>query len=124
MAITPAIDGCRFWLHDPAPGVIFTDPQVQEFLDLCKTNDSTGLVPGDTGYVPTYDVIRAAGYAWLWMAGQVGNKAISYKIGDVSITVDKNYCKQRARELMASMSDTALRRDEDVVADVSARRRI
>jgi len=124
MAITPAIDGCRFWLHDPAPGVIFTDPQVQEFLDLCKTNDSAGLNPGDTGYVATYDVIRAAGYAWLWLAGDVGNKSISYRIGDVWVTVDKGYCLSRARELMASASDTALRRDEDVVADTSARRRI
>ena len=124
MALIPAITACRFWLHDPAPGTIFTDPQVQEFLDLCKTNDTSGYGPGDTGYTNTYDVISAAGYGWLWMAGQVANKAVSYKIGDVSITVDKNYCLARARELMASMSDTALRRDEDVVADISARRRI
>ena len=121
--LTPALTAIRFWAHDPAPGAIFTDPQMQEFLDLCKTNDEDGYSPGDDDYTDTYDVLRAAGYAWLWMAGQVANKAVSYKIGDVSITVDKGYCTQRARELMASASDTALRRDEDVVADTSARRR-
>jgi len=122
MALSPALDRCRFWVQDPAPGTIFTDAQIQEFLDLCKTNDADGYSPGDDSYTDTYDVLRAAGYGWLWMAGQVANKSKSYRIGDVWVEVDKDYCRSRARDLMGSTTAPALRRDEDVVADTSARR--
>jgi len=110
--ISDPLDSCRFWAQDTVAPHTFTDAQIQEFLDLCKVPDSDGYRPLETGYTPTYDVLRAAGYAWLYRAGSPTNKANSVKIGDVSYTFDKGYCLSRARELMGSASSTATRRDE------------
>ena len=114
--ITPAIDACRFWLHDMGTGsplsYIFTDAQIQEFLDLEKVPDTDGLKPAQIGWIPTYDVLKAAGWGWLWLAGLSAGKTISYTAGDVSVTYDRAYCLSRARELMGSSSATATRKDE------------
>jgi len=113
--IADPILATRFWLHDEGSGsplvYRFTDAQIQEFLDLEKTDDTNGLKPAQTGYIPTYDVLRAAGRGWMWLAGMVGNTA-SYSAGDVSVTYDRNYCLSQARLLMASASATATRKDE------------
>lgn len=114
--LLPAILATRFWLHDLGSGspsvTIFTDAEIQEFLDLNKVNDSSGYHPASTYWIPTYDVLKAAGYGWLWLAGTIGNKSLSYTIGDVSVSVDKNYCLSRARDLLGSSCATATRRDE------------
>ena len=112
MAITDPIDACRFWLHDDVAPYTFSVPQIEEFLDLEQVMDEDGRLPDNVNWEPTYDVLRAAGRGWLWLAGTMGNKAISYKIGDVSITIDKGYCRDRAADLMAAASGTVLRRDE------------
>jgi hypothetical protein len=109
--ITPAIDACRFWLHDPG-GAIFTDAQIQEFLDLEKVVDEDGYAPTNTNWTPSYDVLRAAGRGFLWLAGLPQGQQISYSVGDVQVTLDKDYCTNRARELMGASSHGARRRDE------------
>jgi hypothetical protein len=97
----------------------FTNEQIQEFLDLEKVIDSDGYAPSDTtNWTPTYDVLRAAGRGWLWLAGTVGNKPINYRVGDVSVTVDRKYCMQRANDLMATASAPLRRRDEITEPDV------
>lgn len=113
--LLPAILATRFWVHDLGSGspsvTIFTDAEIQEFLDLNKVNDSNGLHPAQTGWIPTYDVLKAAGYGWLWRAGVLAAQG-SYTIGDVTVNVDKAYCLARARDLMGSFTSTATRRDE------------
>jgi len=105
----------RFWLHDEGTGspptYRFTDAQIQEFLDLEKVNDDDGLTPDDPSWVPSYDVMSAAGRGWMWLAGLTGN-ASAYSVGDVSTTFDLKYCKRVARDLLGSKSGTALRSDE------------
>lgn len=120
--IQDPIAACRFWLHDP-DGVLFTDPQVQEFLDLEKRIDADGYPPTSSHWTPTYDVVSAAGRAFIWKAGQVANKPISYRMGDVWIMVDKNYCWDRARELLGPQSGALQRRDEQEDPDVLDRYR-
>ena len=110
MAIDNPIEAVRFWLNDMEDST-FTDPQIQEFLDLEKCIDADGLHPAEDGWTPTYNVLRAAGRGWLWRAGTVGT-ASAYSAGDVSVTYDKSYCLNRARELMGSKGDVATRRDE------------
>ena len=106
-----AIDDCRFWLHDFTAPLRFTDAQIQEFLDLEKVNDSTGLHPAQTGWIPTYDVKKAAGQGWLWLAGCVGNTS-AYTLGDQGVTYDMDYCMRQARNLLGSTSATVTRKDE------------
>jgi hypothetical protein len=101
----------RFWCHDPAV-YAFTDAEIDRFLALEAQPDITGLHPAQVGWTPTYDVLRAAGRAWMWLAGLTANAPINYKIGDVSVTANPNYCRDRARELMASSTACATRRDE------------
>ena len=110
MAIDNPIEAVRFWLHDTEDST-FADPQIQEFLDLEQVPDTNGLHPAESGWVPTYNVLRAAGRGWLWRAGTTGT-ASAYKAGDVSVTYDRSYCLNRARELMGSKADVATRRDE------------
>ena len=112
MAITDIIQAVRFWLHDDGDSPTFTDAQIQEFLDLEKVKDSSGYLPTETSWTPTYDVLRAAGRGWMWLAGTIGNKPLSYRVGDVSVTMDKEYCVKRAHDLMGAGSATLLRRDE------------
>jgi len=101
----------RFYLHDPSV-YAFTDAEIDRFLLLEEVQDSAGLHPAQSGWTPTYNVLRAAGRGWIWLAGLTANKPISYKVGDVSVTVDKKYCESRARELMGSSSFSATRRDQ------------
>jgi hypothetical protein len=42
MGFTDPIEACRFWLHDTGSPPIFTDPAIQEFLDLEKVDDASG----------------------------------------------------------------------------------
>lgn len=123
MAIADPIMACRFWLHDNTPPYYFSDPQIQEFLDLEKVIDSDGYAPDDDDWTPTYDVIRAGGRGWLWLGGVLGNKAIQYRVGDVSVTVDKGYCTSRARELLGAACAGLQRRDEQTEPDVLGRYR-
>jgi len=120
--ITDPIDAVRFWLHDPDVHA-FTDPEIQEFLDLEKVIDADGYDPSDTDWTPTYDVLRAAGRGWYWLAGLTGNKPVSYRVGDISVSIDKNYCLSRGRELMGAASNAVQRRDEQTEPDVLARYR-
>lgn len=106
-----AIDTCRFHLHDDVAPLKFTDAQIQEFLDLEKVNDSNGLPPAQTGWIPTYDALKAAGRGWLWLAGMVGNTS-AYTAGDLQVTYDVTFCRDRAGELLGSSTATATRRDE------------
>lgn len=122
MAIENPVEACRFHLQDTDESV-FTDPQIQEFLDLEKRNDASGLRPTDTNWTPTYDVLSAAGRGWLWLAGRAENKAGSYRLGDVSITVDPGYCRRMAASLLGSASGVALRSDEIAGAEADARTR-
>jgi hypothetical protein len=101
----------RFWCHDPAV-YAFTDAEIDRFLVLEKVNDEDGYHPAESNWTPTYDVLRAAGRAWLWLAGLAANKPLSYKAGDVTVMVDKNYCHDRAKELMGSSSAGVTRADE------------
>jgi len=124
MAIADPIEACRFWLHDTGASPTFTDPQIQEFLDLEKVMDADFYQPSDTdNWTPTYDVIRAAGRGWMWLGGTLGNKAISYKVGDIQVIVDKQYCLNRARELMGAACTGMQRRDEQTEADILGRYR-
>ncbi len=111
MSIATVRASVRFWLNAPAT-YAFTDPDIDRFLALEKVPDATGIRPEETGWTPTYNVLRAAGRGWLWLGGLVANKPISYKAGDVTVTVDKNYCINRSRELMGSKAAMATRRDE------------
>lgn len=111
MSMATIRDSVRFWCHAPAL-YPFTDPEIDRFLALEEELDALGYHPAETGWTPTYDVLRAAGRAWLWLAGLTANKPISYKAGDVAVTVDKNYCLSRARELMGSDMAVATRVDE------------
>jgi hypothetical protein len=122
MAIADPIDACRFWLHDTTAPTTFTDAQIQEFLDLEKVIDSDGYEPLETGWTPTYDVLRAAGRGWMWLAGNASG-TLGYRVGDVQVQYDRTYCLQRARELMGAASGTAQRRDEQTDPDVLARYR-
>ena len=110
--ISDPIDACRFHLHDTVAPHIFNDAQIQEFLDLERVPDSAGIRPAETGYVPTYNVLRAAGRGWIWLAGEAGNKPMQYKVGDIFVTLDRKYCNARARDLMGSSCATATRLDE------------
>ncbi|MCK9600911.1 MAG: hypothetical protein M0R06_17855 [Sphaerochaeta sp.] len=107
-----AIEAVRFHLHDDGSPPILTDDQVQEFLDAEKVPDADGVLPTDDDWVPTYDVLRAAGRGWLWMAGRPTNKPTSYRVGDVSVSFDKDYCLSRARELLGASCGFIPRRDE------------
>ena len=124
--ITPPIAACRFWLHDEGTGspvtYIFTDAQIQEFLDLEQVDDDDGLTPDDPSWIPSYDVLSAAGRGWMWLAGVVGNAA-SYAAGDISVTYDVKYCMRMARDLLGSKSGTALRTDEAPEAGLIGRER-
>lgn len=120
--IADPIDACRFWLHDVS-ATVFTDPQIQEFLDLEKVIDADGYAPDDDDWTPTYDVLRAAGRGWLWMAGLAGNKSMMYRVGDVTVQIDKGFCLERARQLMGGASHPAPRRDEQTEPDVLDRYR-
>ena len=110
--ISDPLDACRFWAGDEIAPHTFSDPQIQEFLDMAKVPDADGYKPQSVYYTPTYDVFKAAAFAWLKRAQLVANKPTSYKMGDVTITIDKNYCKERVRDLMGSRTATATRRDE------------
>ena len=116
----------RFWLHDEGTGspltYRFTDPQIQEFLDLEKVDDDDGLTPDDPSWIPSYDVLSAAGRGWMWLAGLTGN-ASAYSAGDVSTTFDLKYCMRMARDLLGSKSGTALRTDEAPDAGLIGRER-
>lgn len=101
----------RFYAHDPAIHA-FTDAEIDRFLALEKVPDEDGYRPEQSSWTPTYDVLRAAGRAWLWLAGLAANKPISYKVGDVSVTADKDYCINRARELMGAASAQAIRAED------------
>lgn len=101
----------RFWVHDPAV-YAFTDADIDRFLALEEVPDALGYHPAQVSWTPTYDVLRAAGRAWMWLAGIVANHPLSYTAGDVSVTVDKNYCLDRAHDLMASSRAVATRADE------------
>jgi len=117
MTIADPIMACRFWLHDTTAPYIFTDPQIQEFLDLEKVTDADNNLPSETDWIPTYDVLRAAGRGWLWLAGMAANKPLSYRVGDVSVTYDKNYCLNQARGLMGGPCAPLRRRDEQTQPD-------
>lgn len=121
--ILDPIQACRFWLHDTAAPYTFSDPQIQEFLGLERVVDADGYEPDDDDYTPTYDVLRAAGRGWLWLAAVADNKMQSYRVGDVSVTYDKDYCLRRARELMGSAVGLATRADEQTSPDASFRYR-
>ena len=116
MAIDNPVEACRFHLHDTNK-TLFTDDQIQEFLDLEKVMDADGYVYGDTNWTPTYNIMKAAGRGWIWKAGEVGNKAISYRVGDISVQVDRSYCRDRARELLGASSGALQRRDEQFFPD-------
>jgi hypothetical protein len=122
--IADPILACRFWLHDEVAPQTFTDAQIQEFLDLEQVIDQYGYKPDNILWTPTYDVLRAAGRGWLWLAGVMGaGQILSYRVGDVSVQYDRNFALQRARELMGAASGTAQRRDEQTEPDVLARYR-
>jgi len=123
MAIADPVEATRFWLHDTTVPPLFTDAQIQEFLDLEKVIDADGYAPSNDDWTPTYDVISAAGRGWLWKAGEVSNKAIEYRVGDVWVTIDKQYCINRARELLGAKSGALQRRDEQTDPDELARYR-
>lgn len=109
--ITDPIDACRFHLHDSVAPLRFTDAQIEEFLDMEKVPDVDGYHPLETGYTPTYNVVRAAGRGWLWLAGCVGNTAM-YKTGDLTVNYDVDYCLRRAHDLLGSSVSIATRADE------------
>lgn len=111
MGIAEIRAAVREWLHDPVE-YSFTDDQIDEFLSHCKVPDEDGYRPAQSDWTPTYDVVKAAGYGWLWLAGVSENKPMQYKLGDVFVTLNKNYCTSRARELMGSSCATATRSDE------------
>ncbi len=123
MAIKDPIEAVRFWLNDYVPPYTFTNAQIQEFLDMEKVPDYDGHEPDDEEWVPTYDILRAAGRGWIWRAGQAVNKPLSYRVGDVSVTFDKDYCMKRARELLGASSATLTRRDEEDNGETLARYR-
>lgn len=106
-----AIDDCRFWLQDYVAPLRYSDAQIQMFLDLEKVKDSNGHHPAQTGWIPTYDVLKAAGRGWYHLASSIGNTS-AYTAGDLQVTYDMDYCTKRARELMGSSTASAVRRDE------------
>lgn len=118
-----AIEAVRFHLHDDGSPSLLSDDQIQEFLDMEKVPDADGVLSTDEDWVPTYDVLRAAGRGWLWMAGRATNKATSYRVGDVSVSFDKAYCESRARELLGASGGFIPRRDEVFTHEVLASHR-
>ena len=48
-----------------------TDQEITDLLTLWARPDSAGRLPGDTGWVPTYDLNGAAAEGWRWKAGKV-----------------------------------------------------
>lgn len=114
------IDATRFYLNDITVPYVFTDGQIQEFLDQEKVIDSDGYDPSDiTNWTPTYDVMRAAGRGWLWLAST--GRVISYRIGDTMVQFDRTFCRNRGMELMGAGSSHAQRRDEQTEPDTLAR---
>lgn len=115
MSIIDARLSVRFWLDDEGSGspitYTFDDPGIDRFLTLAEVPDINGLPPLQTGWIPTWDVRRAAGWGWI-KKGQLIAKPLMYKVGDVQVTYDKAYCQSRARELMGSSSAPATRVDE------------
>lgn len=109
--IADPIDATRFWLHDSVAPLRFSDAEIQEFLDLEPVSDTNGLKPAQTGWIPTYDVLKAAGRGWMYLAGCVGNTS-QYTTGDLTVVYDRDYCLRRARDLLGSRSETATRKDE------------
>ena len=101
----------RFWCHDPAV-YAFTDADIDRFLALEAVPDDVGYHPKSPNWTPTYDVLKAAGRAWLWLAGLTANSPLMYKVGDVQVQVNNKYCLERARDLMGSSCATTTRRDE------------
>lgn len=101
----------RFWLHDPTVHA-FSDAEIDIFCHMAEVPDSNGRHVEQPNYIGTWDVMRAAGYGWLWMAGLTANAPLSYTIGDVTVNVNQKYCNERARELMGSTTSHATRRDE------------
>lgn len=115
MSMATIRDSVRFWLHDGTgspPVSIFSDPDIDRFLALEAVVDIDGYHPEQTGWTPTYNVKRAAGWGWIWLGGLASNKPLSYKAGDVQVNYDKTYCLNKARELMGSATATATRVDE------------
>lgn len=111
MSIVDVRTDVRFWLHDPAIHV-FTDAEIDYFLEMAVVPDSLGYKPMSVNYTPTWDVLLAAGYGWIWLGGLAANASLSYTVGDVTVQINQNYCYARARELMGSQTATATRRDE------------
>lgn len=111
MSMATVRDSVRFWANSP-PVYVFTDTEIDRFLALEAVTDDFGYHPAMTGWTPTYDVLKAAGRAWLWLAGLPANAPLSYTVGDVTVAVNTKYCNDRARELMGSSCATSTRRDE------------
>jgi len=122
MAIADPIEATRFHLHDTGASPNFTDPQIQQFLDLETVIDADGCAPDSDDWTPTYDVLNAAGRGWMWLAGLAEAKPLMYKLGDLTIQLDKSFCYNRARELMVHTGGL-LRRDEQSEPDVFDRYR-
>lgn len=111
MSMATIRQAVRDWLHDPDI-YAFTDSQIDTFLLFCKVQDADGYKPEQDDWTPTYDVKKAAGQGWVWLGALTENKVIVHKLGDIQITIDKDFCVKRAKELLGSSTSVATRRDE------------
>lgn len=81
--------------------------EVADLLQLVKRADVYGLLPADTGWIPTYDLNAAAAEGWRRKAGKVsGSNDFSVDGDSYSDSQQHAMCLEMARSYAAKSSGT------------------
>ncbi|MEZ5421848.1 MAG: hypothetical protein R2682_01980 [Pyrinomonadaceae bacterium] len=89
------------WTQEPQ----LSQAEISELLAMSQITDSSGVIPGGVGYVPTYDLRRAAKEGWSWKMGKCSDMVSSDMDGDrMSSNQLFDHCQTMRRRYMGTAS--------------------
>lgn len=82
-----------------------TQPEITELLAMHQITDEAGVVPGDPGYVPTYNLRAAAKEGWTWKMGKCSDMVSSDMDGDrMSSNQLFDHCRAMRQRFLSTAS--------------------
>lgn len=91
---------------------VLSDAELATLLATFALPDASMSRPGDTGWVPTYDVDRAAAEGWRWKAGRVSDRT---DIADEAAQIKRSQLYEHCMAMAASFDRRATETDAKTI---------
>lgn len=91
------------WEAEPT----LSEGEIDDLLEIFRVPDAAGILPGETGWEPTYRLNAAAAEGWTWKAGKA-SEMISVDLDDERMSANQifEHCERMAQRYKRKISGT------------------